>query len=103
MQQRCSLKHERASAGLAAIEFGKSPIHEFRIRVQLSRQLIEPAAKQCQHGRHVVPGHATGIEKDVDAGAQLFGGARVSSDEVIESRAWMRRARVRRGQFGFAP
>ena len=50
MQERSSLKQEVAPAGLAAIEFRKTLIHERGIRVNLLSQTIEPAAEQLQHG-----------------------------------------------------
>jgi hypothetical protein len=77
MQKRSSLKQEETSAGLAAIEFRETFIHESGIAVNQLCQIIEPAAEQCQHSRRVVPGLATGFEKDVDAGAQSFCGTRV--------------------------
>jgi hypothetical protein len=92
MQERSSLKQEVAPAGLAAIEFGKTLIHECGISVNQLSQTIEPAAEQLQHGRRVVLGRATSIEKDVDAGAQSLRGACVRRDDVVESRAWIRMA-----------
>ena len=53
-------------------------------------QPIETAAEQWQHSWHVVPGLATGIEKGVNADAQLFGGTPVRRDDVVESSAWIR-------------
>ena len=70
MQERSSLKREEAPAGHAAIEFGETPIHECGIRVYQLGQPIEPAAKQWQHSWNVVLRYATGLEKEVDAGAQ---------------------------------
>ena len=77
MQERSSLKREAAPAGHAAIEFRETLIHECGIGVNQLCQIIEPAAEQCQHSRRVVPGLATGLEKDIDAGAQSFHGTRV--------------------------
>ena len=74
---------------MAAIEFGETLVHECGIGVNQLCQTIEPAAEQCQHSRRVVPGLATGLEKDVDAGAQSFQGTRVRRNEVVESRAWI--------------
>ncbi len=89
MQERSSLKQEVAPAGLAAIEFGETLMHECGISVTQLSQTIEPAAEQLQHGWRVVLGRATGLAKDVDAGAQSLGGTRVRGDEVVESRAWI--------------
>ena len=89
MQERCSVKQEAAPAGLAAIEFGETPVHECGIRVNQLSQTIEPAAKQLQHGWRVVLGRSTSIEKNLDAGAQSLGGTRVRRDDVIESGAWI--------------
>ena len=85
------MKQEGTPAGLAAIEFWETLIHESGLGVNQLCQIIEPAAEQCQHSRRVVPGLATGLEKDVDAGAQPFQGTRVTRNEVVESRAriWM--------------
>src|SRR5262245_51456478 len=87
MQERSSLKQEETSAGLAAIEFWETLIHEPRIGANQLCQIIELAAQQCQHRRSVISGLATGLEKDIDAGAQPFQGPRIGSDEVVESRA----------------
>ena len=89
MQERSSLKRELAPAGHAPIEFREPFIHECRVRVNLRRQTIEPAAEQLQHGWRVVPGRAAGLEKDVNAAAQSLRGTRVRGDDVIESRAWI--------------
>jgi len=35
------------------------------------RQIIEPAAEQVQHRRHVVFGNATGIKKELDANTEV--------------------------------
>ena len=74
MQQRSSLKQEVAPAGLAAIEFGETPVHECGIGVNQLSQTIEPAAEQRQHAGASYLVVATGLEKDVDAGAQSFAG-----------------------------
>src|SRR5437016_5951207 len=74
MQERSSSKQEETSAGLAAIEFRETSIHESGLGVNQLRQLVEPATEQSQHGRRVVPGLAAGLEKNVDAGAQPFQG-----------------------------
>src|SRR5688572_9971624 len=91
MQKRSSLKEQGTSAGLAAIEFGETYIHESGIVVYELGQIIEPAAEQCQYSRRAVPGLATGFAKHVDAGAEPFQGTSVSRNEVVESRAriWM--------------
>ena len=83
------MKQEVAPAGLAAIEFGEALIDECGIRVNQLGQAIDPAAEQLQHGRRVVLGRATSLEKNVYAGAQLLGGTRVRGDDVVESRAWI--------------
>src|ERR1700730_14152695 len=91
MQERSSLQQKRTSAGLAAVEFRETLIHESGICINQHRQIIETAAEQCKHSRRVEPGLATGLKKDVDAGAQPFQGTRVTRNEVIESgaRIWM--------------
>ncbi len=91
MQKRSSLKREAAAAGLAAVEFREAFIYESGIGVNKLCQIIVPAAEQFQHSWRAVPGGATGLQKDVDAGAQSFYGTRVTRNEVIESRAgiWM--------------
>src|SRR5260370_31682893 len=89
MQERSSLKQEIAPTGLAAIEFGKTLITEWGIGVNQLSQTIKPAAEQLQHRGLVVPGLATRIEKDVNAGAQPLGGTRVRCEEVVQSRAWI--------------
>ena len=45
-------------------------MYNSRIRVNLLTQTIEPAPEQFEDGRRVVPGLATALQKDVDAGAQ---------------------------------
>src|SRR5882724_5670474 len=91
MQESSSLKCEAAPAAHAGIELRETPIHECGISVNQLRQVVQPPAEQFQHSRHVVLGRATGLEKDVDAGAQSFYGTRVTRNEVVESRAgiWM--------------
>src|SRR5437660_545458 len=89
MQERSSLKREEAPAGHAAIEFGETLIHECGIRVNQLSQTIEPTAEHLQHPWNVILGRATGLEKDVYAGAQSLWGTRVRGDDVIESRAWI--------------
>src|SRR5882672_3693237 len=70
MQERSSLKREAAAAAHAAIEFRETPVYECGISVNLLSQTIPPAAEQCQHSGRIVLGRATGLEKDIDAGAQ---------------------------------
>ena len=77
MQKRSSSQQEETSTGLAAIEFRETFLHESGIGVDQLCQIVEPAPEQRQHRRRVVPGLATGLEKDVDAGAQTFQGTRV--------------------------
>src|SRR5260370_14198684 len=91
MQERSPPKREFASAGHAAIEFGETPIHECGISVNQLRQVVQPPAEQFQHSRRVVLGRATGLEKEINAGAQSFYGTRVTRNEVVESPAgiWM--------------
>ena len=89
VQERSTLKQEVAPARLAAIEFRETLIHERGLRVNLFNQTIEPSAEQWQHSWRVVLGYATGLEKDVYAGAQSLWRTRVRRDEVIESRAWI--------------
>src|SRR4030095_114349 len=71
--------------------FARTPVPERGISVNQLRQLVQPPAEQFQHGRRVVLGRGTGIEKDGDAGAQSFYGTRVTRNKVVESRAgiWM--------------
>src|SRR5262245_11959806 len=92
VQKRPSLNREAASTSHAAIEFRETPGDECGISVNLLGQSVEPAAQQLQHPWNVEPGHATGLEKDVDAGAQALGVTRVRRDDVVESRAWIRMA-----------
>ena len=71
------------------IEFGETLIHECGIGVNQLRQVVQSPAEQLQHSWRVVLGRATGLEKNVDAGAQSLGRTRVRRDEVVESRAWI--------------
>ena len=88
MQERCSLKREAASATHAAIEFREPPVYECGISVNLLSQGIQPVAEQRQDSGRAVPGLATGLEKEIDAGAQPFHGTRVTCNQVVEGRAW---------------
>src|ERR1044072_3680840 len=76
MQQRSSPKCQAAPAAHAAIEFLETPVYERVIRVNLLSQTIQPAAEQRQQRGCVVPGLATGLEKQIDAGAQPLHGTR---------------------------
>src|SRR5258707_12691242 len=67
MQKSSSLKREAAAAAHAAIKLWETPIHECGISVNQLRQFVQPTAEQFQHSRRVVPGRATGLEKDIDA------------------------------------
>src|ERR1700681_1163415 len=89
VQERSSLKREFAPAGHAAIELGETLTHKCGIRVNQLTQTIEPPAEQWQHPWNVVLGDAAGLEKDVEARAQLLWGTRVRRDDVVESCAWI--------------
>src|SRR5260221_158919 len=63
VQELSPVKKEIAPAGLAAIEFGETLVHECGIGVNQLSQVIEPAAEQLQNRGLVVPGLATGVEE----------------------------------------
>src|SRR5690349_19678803 len=77
MQKRSSLKREETSAGLAAVEFRETFVHESGIGVDQLCKFIEPSAEHRQHGGRVVPGLTAGLEENVDAGAQPLQRTRV--------------------------
>ena len=87
MEERSSLNGQAAAAALAAIELGEMPAHQRGIRVDLPGQAFEPAAEQIEDPGRIVPGRATGLEKDVDARAQPLGRPAVRRDDVVERRA----------------
>src|SRR5688572_32969699 len=58
VQERSASKCEVSTAGLPAIEFGKTPVNERGIGVDEIIQAVEPVAQNFQHARQVVPGCA---------------------------------------------
>ena len=90
MQERSSLKQEAAPAGLTAIELRETLSDERGIGIDEFGQPLQTAAEQWQHSWHIVPGLPTGAEKDVNAGAQSFGGTPVAGHDVVESGASIR-------------
>ncbi len=54
VQQRPSLNRQTASAGLAAMEFRETPIHQCGICVDLLDEPVEPPAEKVHHRRNVV-------------------------------------------------
>ena len=70
-------------ARIAAIEFRKTPVHQFRVGVQEYGERVHASLNGVQHTGQVVAGSAAGISQQVDASGE-FGGADIRPDDVIQ-------------------
>ena len=63
VQQRRSLKQEAAAPRAAAVQFGKSPVRQRGIGIELGGQAIELLTEDFQDAWGVVPRRAAGSEE----------------------------------------
>src|ERR1700732_3245872 len=71
MQKCCSSQGQTTFGGASESEFGKPPMHQHRIGIQVSDEKVEPVAQQIKDGRNLVFRGTASFNQDLHARAEF--------------------------------
>jgi hypothetical protein len=86
VKEGCAAEADVAT-GRAAIQLWVAAVEQFRVGIEQSAELAGAAAEEREDARNVVARVSSCSQEELDAGAETLGVARISLDDIVESRA----------------